>query len=225
MAVIRSSASLCIEVGVTSISTASLQTMQYQLSKLIAFPSCDVTELFACYDDILRSLTDILAPLVKLTRRQRSTAPWCNAVCRAVMTETHRLEHVHCWFRSSHTMEAWKRQSRFLQHYLQEQFKDYWTTTVGTNLTNSKLLCSKVSLLLHEAPASDEQSHSADDFAAFFHEKIEKIRQLTLNTLEAVIEWLHTPILDMLRPVMPDEHAKIIAEFPTKQCSLDPIPT
>ena len=79
-------------------------------------------------------------------------------------------------------------------------------------VTNSKLLWSKVSLLLQETPASDKQSHGADDFAAFFHGKIEKIRQSTL-------------ILDVLRPVMPTEITKIIAEPPAKHCSLDPTPT
>ena len=57
------------------------------------------------------------------------------------------------------------------------------------SLTNSELLWSKVSWLLQEDPASDDRSHSADDFEAFFHGKIEKIRQSTLNAPEAVIEW------------------------------------
>ena len=93
------------------------------------------------------------------------------------------------------------------------------------NLTISKLLWSKVRLLLQEAPASDERFHNADDFAAFFRGKIEKIRQSTFNTPEAVTEWRHTPILDVLRQVTPAEIAKIIAEFPVKHCSLDPTPT
>ena len=97
--------------------------------------------------------------------------------------------------------------------------KDYWTTTVTANLTNSKLLWSKVSLLGREAPGPDERSHSVDDFAAFVSEKIEKIRQSTLNTLEAVIEWRHTPILDVLRPVTPAEVVEIIAESTTKHCA------
>ena len=117
-------------------------------SKLIVDPSSDVTELSACHDDTLPSLTDVHAPLVKVTRRQRPTAPRYSAGCRAVKIETRRLERVHRRFRCSHTLEAWMRQSTLLRHYVQEQCKDYWTTTITENLTKSKLLWSQVSSLL-----------------------------------------------------------------------------
>ena len=39
-------------------------------------------------------------------RRQCPTAPWYNAGCRTVKTETCRLERVHCHFRSSHTLNS-----------------------------------------------------------------------------------------------------------------------
>ena len=75
--------------------------------KLVTYSPSDVTKFFACYDNTLRSLTDIHAPLIKVTRRQ-PTAPWYNAGCRAVKTKSRRLERVHRWFRFSHSLKAWK---------------------------------------------------------------------------------------------------------------------
>ena len=132
----------------------------------------------AWYDDTLWSLTGIHAPLVKVTRQQRNTAPWYNDECRPVKTDTRRLERVHRRFRSSHAFEACKQQFRFLWNYLQEQYKDYWTMTITANLTNYKLLWSKVSSLLQEDLASDEWSHSADEMT-LRHSSVERLKKLS----------------------------------------------
>ena len=54
-------------------------------SKLIVDPPVDVTELFACYDEMLQLLVDKHAPMVKITSRFNPTAPWCDGgSCAAV---------------------------------------------------------------------------------------------------------------------------------------------
>ena len=59
---------------------------------LLVDPPDDVDALFACYDRTLESLLDIHAPLVKVAIRSRPTAPWYDAGCANVKSNTRRLE-------------------------------------------------------------------------------------------------------------------------------------
>ena len=70
---------------------------------LLVDPPDDVDALFACYDRTLESLLDIRAPLVKVAIRSRPTAPWYDAGCTNVKSNTRRLER---YYRAHNTPAA-----------------------------------------------------------------------------------------------------------------------
>ena len=108
------------------------------------------------------------------------------------------------------------------------QYRDYRTRTITANMSNSITLWSSVnsvSLLLQEMPASSEQTRSAEVFAEFFRNKIEKVRFSTVGRPPAVIRQRDTPTLCVFRTTSIDEITEIINESPAKHCSLDPAST
>ena len=94
-----------------------------------------------------------------------------------------------------------------------------------TNLSNSKVLWSKVSSLLEPRLLSSTSKHTADDFANHFWNKVDAICNATHNSPAAVIQPRATPTLDVFQPTMPSEVSKIIMGSPDKRCSSDPAPT
>ena len=107
---------------------------------------------------------------------------------------------------------------------MQERYREYWTNTITNNLSNSKVLWSKVSGLLEPRPSSSTFKHTADDFANHFRNKVDTIRNATQNSPAALIQPRVTPALDVFRPTTPSEVSKIIMGSPDKQCSSDPAP-
>ena len=151
-------------------------------SRLVADPPGDIDTLFACYDETLKSLVDMHAPLKKMKVSFRP------AGCCAVKINTQRLEHQNRQYHTPSTNTAWKRLSRFPRYYLQERYKEYWTSTINANLGDFKLLWSKVNSLLWEAPKSISCLHTADDFAMHCNNKVSKIHGLNLSAPPAIIQ-------------------------------------
>jgi hypothetical protein len=68
-------------------------------------------------------------------------------------------------------------------------------------------------------------SLTADDFAAFFHDKVAKIRQQTATAQPPVITPRDARAFGEFTPVTVEDIIDLINKLPTKSCLLDPIPT
>jgi hypothetical protein len=68
-------------------------------------------------------------------------------------------------------------------------------------------------------------THTAADFAVHFHSKVDLIRMSTSGAPPPEITIRPYASLSVLRPVTAAEITKIVAQAPTKHCSLDPAPT
>jgi hypothetical protein len=64
-------------------------------SSLLCSPPSDFNELFACYEETLRSLVDRHAPLCQRRLSTRHFQPWCDADCRVARRKSRRLERVY----------------------------------------------------------------------------------------------------------------------------------
>ena len=71
---------------------------------------------------------------------------------------------------------------------------------------------------------SDGDEHLAKEFATFFLEKIEKIRDNLDRYPRYSPDHRDVPLLESFRPMPLDEILSIIMEMPTKHCDLDPVP-
>ena len=107
---------------------------------------------------------------------------------------------------------------------MQEWYHEYWTNAITNNLSNSKVLWSRVSSLLEPRQPSSTFKHTADDFANHFWNEVDIIRNVTQNSPAAVVQPRATPVLDVFRPATPSKVSKIIMGLPDKQCSSDPAP-
>ena len=71
----------------------------------------------------------------------------------------------------------------------------------------------------------DTDLHTADEFAAFFKDKVESVRASSDSTLLYDVPSRTTSTLEHFAPVTIDEVEKLIGSAPCKTCQLDPAPT
>ena len=88
---------------------------------LLVDPPDDVDALFACYDTTLESLLDIHAPLVKVDIRSRPTAPWYDAGCANVKSNTRPLKRYYRAHNTPATCLEWRNQAKYMRYYMQER--------------------------------------------------------------------------------------------------------
>ena len=194
-------------------------------SSLVSDPPDDVTDLFTCYNDVLRSLVDKHVPTKSVIVRKRPESPWFDGECRDMKRSTRRLERQYRATRTDASHTAWRTQFDEQRTLFQNKYASYWSSVVAENRHDSKSLWSKVNVLLRPPVTSATSNHTVDEFTAFFVGKVEKIRQATSSVPPAVIERRHVaPFRDFL-PVTVKEILDLLAVVPSKCCSLDPLPT
>ena len=74
-------------------------------------------------------------------------------------------------------------------------------------------------------PAARKPDQLCEDFATFFKDKIDKIRDRFIGIEPYQPSQLDTPQLDRFTPITPSTLGKIIKRMPPKTCALDTIPT
>ena len=184
-----------------------------------------MSELFACYDETLQSLVDRHAPFSDVKVHAHPNAPWYDSCCRIEKSKTRPLERAYRRSKTEESFEAWRSQSRYLRYILREQYIDYWSKTLSTNMKDPSALWSKISALLNQPNAKSDCKFSADEFADHFRNKVSKIRMATSNAQPPVIQSRSCPVLSDFRPVSAEEISKIIGSSPAKHCAMDPAPT
>ena len=99
---------------------------------LFTNPPVNSDDLFICYDECLRQVVDIHAPLETKVKRDRRSERWYTAECKEVKAETRRLERI---YRSTHTAAAhiqW-RQLFNTQHLVSQRvYAEYWRTVIDS---------------------------------------------------------------------------------------------
>ena len=118
-------------------------------SALLQNPQSDVSELFACYDETLRSLVDRHAPFSDVRVHAHPNAPWYDTCCRIKKSKTRRLERAYRKCKTEESFEAWRSQSRYLRYILRELINTicsnleaenklvYWAGDFNINILNA----------------------------------------------------------------------------------------
>ena len=169
-------------------------------------------------------LVDKHAPFADVKIRSHHNAPWYDDECRTVKCRTRRLERIYRDKKSEPDRVAWHAQTRHQRFIFNEKYVLYWSAAIKHNTGDPKALWSKVSALL-KAPtgvSSSASTHTADDFAAYFKNKVDVIRTTTSSAPPPSIEERPCSVLSGMRMVTTTEITKIISCSPTKHCSLDP---
>ena len=103
-------------------------------SSLPIDPPSGVAELFACYDETLKYLVDKHAPYADVKLHTHLNAPWYDSRCQIEKLKTRRLEHVYRRKKCEESFKAWRSQSQYLQFVLREQYTEYWSRTLSSNM-------------------------------------------------------------------------------------------
>jgi hypothetical protein len=141
--------------------------------------------------------------------------------------KTRKLERIYRANPSPDSKSAWQSQFRRQRLLFQSKYNNYWKFVIKSNAGNSKSLWNKLRCLL-QVPVDDvsSQVHTADEFADYFVEKVNNIRNSTAQTpLPTIDTRLVFDELSEFSPVTATEVADLLRRTPNKQSSVDPIPT
>ena len=141
-------------------------TEDLQQSELILDPPEDVTELFDCYIETLLRLLNIHAPEATVTLYAKPTAPWFDTECHLAKVETRRLEKKYRMKKDSDSEWKWREQFKLQRNLFQAKFQAHWTEAIESCSGDMKSIA----------------DHSVDGFAAFFADKVAKIRSSTVGS-------------------------------------------
>jgi hypothetical protein len=201
-------------------------------SSLCTEPSSDLDGLVDQYQNVLCTLLDKHAPFVEKTVIIRPQSPWYNDELRLQKQKKRQAERKYA-----------KTKLEIDKQIYADQCKDYkiMLDTAKRNHHRSKIIdCNSKELFrvvdnlcnpTSQPALPDHESHEnlAEDFATFFEDKIQKIRDnldsASQSSQSVVIEDSCQSNFDSFNDLSREEIRKIIMESPSKSCLLDPIPT
>jgi hypothetical protein len=166
-------------------------------SDLIVNPPDDVTAAFDCYDVTLRSSLDKHEPLQPRRVRTHTSARWYDGECRKMKRTTRRLERLYRRLHTPESLSAWRDQFDRQRYLYQTEF---WSDTVTAYRNNPCALWKATNSMLRPPQQNGSTKLSVDDFAAFFRDKMEKIRSSTGTAEPPVISEISAPGLSLFAP-------------------------
>jgi len=196
-------------------------------SALTLAPPADVDALFQCYNDTLRSLVDVHAPLRMVScRKGGRSARWYDGDCRVEKAKTRRLERIYRRSLSTEAHMQWRQQFKRLRKLLQRKAAEFWCTAISSCNGDSKSVWTKINALLKPQSSTAVDGITAQDFADHFTRKVDTIRAATAGAPAPVIDTrVATSYLTSFSPVTTEEIRRLLRTVPAKHCALDPAPT
>ena len=202
--------------------------------------SSDLAEICVESDDIdtfvntletkLESVLEKHAPLIKKQITCRNPKPWFNSEILHLKRTLRKAERVWRKYGQSNQLDKVE-ELRLEYHYkiIKEKTKvlcDKVITSKGDSKKLYKLVSELTGTKSENPMPSAESDHSlAENFADFFMNKINKIRE-SLEDYECYVpEERDTSLLHNFQELTTDEVKKLIMELQTKSCELDKLPT
>ena len=129
--------------------------------------------------ELTRTL-DELAPLQDRRKKKQPRRPWYNATLKEQRRIVRTREHIYNRDRQLHQWKVFTRERNRYTRMLEFQKRHYLVTKEGEATTDSKQLFQLVKTLLgckedNPLPEATSDSALAEDFASFFHDKIDNI--------------------------------------------------
>ena len=146
--------------------------------------------------------------------------------CRAAKRHTRQLERRYRRLRDPAAEEEWRAQFKLQRDHFQSTYTNFWTARLNSCGGNARRLWRIIGDMMNPPTQSVRRDFTADDFAAHFRNKIDKIRAATASAPPPLIQSRSaTSSLYTFAPVTESDILSIIRSSPTKSCLLDPIPT
>ena len=199
----------------------------------------DETDCATCvrvYNDAARLLLDKHAPQKTKLVTIRPKAEWYTQSVDRARKEKRKCERKWRATKLNVHKQIFREACDQLFKVITAAKKDHLSQRIAESSESQKALFSCVDHLLHRSRASvlpdvNNMEELAESFAAFFEEKIRKIRdeleaaQKDEEKFTTALDDAPVPNLVSFPPVTAEVLRKIILKAPTKSCQLDPIPT
>ena len=163
-----------------------------------------------------------------MRQKKNNLTPWFDGECRAARRKVRALERH--YRRTSRPKEsdktAWLTQLKSLRALYEQKNKLYWRAQIDDNKDDSRNLWRTLSSIMGDnKKTSNSSGHTSDEFAVFFSEKVDAVRQSTSSTPLPHVATTARQELREWELVTPEDVAKLIREAPNKSCQLDTAPT
>ena len=178
----------------------------------------------------MERVLDITAPHVVQKISTKEVRPWYNASLLEQRKIVRNREKIYNAYRQDHQWQAYKRERNRYIRMLDFNKRNFILGRIVKATNNSKQLFSIVEGLLgntkeNPLPPGRTSSQLAEEFADFFLNKIQRIREKLKDTPAYQPTQLDIPQLRKFTPVTKKQLWKIISNMPSKTCRLDIIPT
>ena len=184
-----------------------------------------VEAMASLYDSVLTGLLDHHCPSVTVRHKVQPMTPWFDAECR---TSRRRVRAAERRFKRTYLVtdrHEWMVKCSELRALYEQKNSTYWQNEIAACAGDSKKLWNVFHTVLGETRSVDTDLHTADEFAAFFKDKVESVRAFTDSTPLYEVPFRMTTTLERFASLTVEEVDKLIRSAPCKTCQLDPVPT
>ena len=98
---------------------------------------------------------------------------------------------------------------------------NYWRDKIAASKGNTQRMWRTFHDTLGEVSCDETGGHTADDFAFFFEDKVDRVRASTASMPIYDVPYRATPTLEDWTAVAAEEIQKLISSAPNKTCELD----
>ena len=203
-----------------------------QVSSLSSEPSQNLPQLVNQYEAILCELLDKHAPEKERSVTLRHNAQWFSDTLSDEKRKKRRCERKWLKSRLEIDKQIYNEQCKRYRRMLEQAKCDYHKTQIAG--CNDRQLFQLVDRLSKPSTAPALPDHTckkdlANDFLAFFHGKVSKLRN-TLDNMQNVTASMEIPessnsSFASFQHVCTDDVRKIVTKSANKSCALDPLPT
>ena len=182
------------------------------------------------YNKEIERTLDLLAPVKKKTDHKKQSRPWYNTSLLDQRKIVRNRERIFNHYRLDHQWKAFTREINRYNTMLNYYKRNHLVGQVKDAQNDSKQLFRIVDRILgrkneNPLPKAASPLELAEDFASYFHTKIDTIREGFKGIDIYKPQPRNVPQLVKFAPVLPSELGKIIHRMPPKTCKLDQIPT
>lgn len=178
------------------------------------------------HNELLR-IANIVAPIHMVESKSVATAPWYDGECRELGRKCRRAERKYRMHYRRVEKEFWIDLLKQKNRCFREKKENYWKKLVNDNNKNPKRIWKILNkILCRESTANVNVPHSANDFAGFFVNKVEIIKNNISVVGEHSIKCRANVKIKFCNflPVSPSEVKAVVIESPSTFCMIDCIP-
>jgi len=161
-------------------------------------------------DTYNRDLLDQHCPLVTVRHKVQPMTQWFDTDCRAAQRQTRAAERRFRRTCVEADKQAWLRKCKALRALYEQKSCDYWRNVIAAGSVDTKRLWNTLHAVLGETRSEDVDAHTADEFAAFFGDKVASVRAACASTPLYDVPYRIAQMLEQFAPVTVEEVDRLI---------------